>query len=318
MVAQNKITLTIAGDSTGVERALKRTEAAAAQAGESVAASSKTAGEGLEGLGRSARSTKEILRGMGDASRVVGGEEGAMAQQAIFAASAIKDLGRGTGELVKTLGMAKIATGGVVLAIAALGAGISAHIDHTNIMNEVNRTAADTVDTVVGSVQFLTQKIPGLSSVMDKARGVSRGWSDEAHGLGVKLDEVAAKARAAAEAVRQSFLFQAPDTNPGGDAFVTAADLQNIATQVYAGQSPGYADTEKTSTAAAKRVSTGIDKVAQAAKDKLARWQGIATKFSRIAKGIADSLGPKLVAGVASPLMLAKGTTLLDNLEDSS
>lgn len=328
MASNSKITLTIAGDASGVQRALKQTEVAGQQAGEAVSKSSKEAGEALEGMGRQARGTREILRGLGDASMLVGGQEGQMATQALFAASAFKDLARGSGELVKTLGFAKIAVGGVIAAIATGGAVVAAHIDHTSTMNEVQRTAADSAYYLADGLNFVTQGIPGLGGAMGWLKGKTDDWSKSAHGMASGADEASAaanrlmyqlintgnaaaysNAQVAAAQAKQSVYgpyktgYKFDTNNPGYQELTYEAFMQGSKGPA-AGGGGGGGTAAKASTAAA-----------DALKATLSKWQGIADSFSNIAKGIADSLGPKLVAGVASPLMLAKGTSVLDSLK---
>lgn len=172
MSTGSTVKLTFVGDSTSLEKANAR-----------VIASSESVSGRLKETSVQAKHMRETLRGAGDAATVFGGQMGATAIQAGYGLSAIKDLTRGVAGLARGMSAAKLVAGGFIGAILAAGVALSAHIDHTNAMNEVNRTAADTTDTVTGSLQFLTQKIPGVNSLMNKARGVTRGWSDDAHGL---------------------------------------------------------------------------------------------------------------------------------------
>lgn len=311
MAGQNKVTLTIAGDASGLEKA-------AAQSSRAMAGTAHSAGDlekQLEETGRAARGTKELLRGAGDAASLFGGELGNTAIQAGFAVGAVKDLSRGSAALAKSLGVVRIATGGLALGIAALGAGIAAHIDHTNVMNEVNRTAADTVDTVTGSVQFLTQGIPFLNSAMDKARGVTRGWSDDAHGLGENA-LFAADALKRLAAAHEASLFQAPDQNPGGDAIFTTADAQEIAIETYREATPGYKertlaesglfDTKKS---IGGGVRSAANDAAQAAKEAAQKLADAKKTVEQAVLGLAKAFTPQLSLDPASGGFSRLGTT---------
>lgn len=298
MAQNNTVKLTFVADTTSFDRGTR-----------DAAANAEDLTHSLKDVSAQAKSTKTIMKGAGDAAQLFGGDLGNTAVQAGYALASIKDLTKGTAGLAKSMGAAKLATFGVIAAIATAGVAVAAHIDHTSMMNEVYRTAADTADTVVGSVQFLTQKIPGLSSVMDSARHTTRGWSDDAHGL---TNELLSQTDAMKK-LHEASLFMAPDANPGGDAFADVGQVDVILAQQASNVIQGSSSVAKAVKSGGSSVNKAIDDAAQKAKAKIDNWQSVLDKFRGIGKGIADSLAPTLIAGDQG-LLLFKGPSLLDKL----
>jgi hypothetical protein len=315
---QNKITLTIAGDSTSVERALKRTEAAAAHAGTVTARSSKDVANGLHDVRNSANATAASVDGAMYAVRALGGEISPVVQGAYSLSLGFSQMAHGLGTLVPKLKESASSLGvlrlGIVGAAAALGTwaistegALSKGSTYTTALKDMNYAVAHNINLVGKHIPLLGH----LTGAYEKNANAASLAAHATYDLDAALDKLNNQKRIAGT-------FGIADQNPGGDAAFdqSTLDMMELDPAVLAKQYAGASASVGSGSAhVAKAVSSGIDKIAQAAKDKLARWQGIADQFSQVAKGIADSLGPKLVAGVASPLMLAKGTTLLDNLK---
>ncbi len=142
MAQSNTVTLTFAANTQPLRQGFQQVQEGAAKAEadlNGVSARSHELGTALQEAGRQGRASREILRGVGDAAMFMGGGEGQAISQTVFLAGAMKDLTRGSGELIKSLGLVKLATGGIIAAIATAGVAVSAHIDHTGMLNEVER-----------------------------------------------------------------------------------------------------------------------------------------------------------------------------------
>jgi hypothetical protein len=324
---QNKITLTIAGDSTSVERALKRTEAAAAHAGTAVSKSSRDLANGLHETRQSAAGAASAVDGAMYSMRAFGLEIPGVTQNVYAAALGASQLAHGAGELIpklttmaaemSTLKFAAFATagvlGGVVIA-AELGTAAG------NKLNDMLGRTPSLAESSANAIRKATGEVAAYAAALGYANANALQMTKalttlQYHNQNGTLNDSTGYMQGPVPLDATGRLLNS--TN-GGDTYAKAqSDAKKMEAAIAAARSAamrassaGAAAASKASSAAAQAMEAAI----QAAKDKLARWQGIADRFSGIAKGIADSLGPKLVAGVSSPLMLAKGTSLLDNL----
>lgn len=322
MASNSKITLTIAGDATGVQRALKQTDEAAAQASTAVSKSSKHISESLEDVGRTAKGSKEIVRGLGDATAVMGGEMGLAAQNIGLTLMATRSLAKGTGSLIGSLGLLRVGLIGAALAGTAY---VVSQEDGNGATGKL-KTAVDDVNYALATnINFVTQGIPLIGSLTGKWKNHADVTSAAAHNADTLTSAesrlmyqfintgnaagYANKQIAAARAAQSAYGpyktgYQFDTNNPGYQDLTYEAFMKGSAKIPKIGGGGGGSTAAKASTAAADALAATLSK-----------WQGIADQFSNVAKGIADSLGPKLVAGIASPLMLAKGTSVLDNLK---
>ena len=322
MAAGNKVTLTFAGDASLLDRTYNQVQAG----GRALEESSKDVAGGLTEVSRTAKGTKEVIRGLGDATVLLGGQLGSTANQALAMTQATFALSKGSAELAKSLGLVKLATGGVILAIATAGAALAAHIDHTSILNEANRTAADSAYYLSDGLNFLGQKIPGVGGALGWLKGKTDAWSQSAHGMTNAADEAAAALQNMIKFENQSRVngtFGIADQNPGGDAFVDQNALDNmeldpkkLAAQYNAASIRSSAGSSaKAATAAASATKAALDAARQAAEKSLSDWQSTLDKYRNIAKGVADAFAPKLEAADKG-LVLFPGKSALDKLKE--
>lgn len=300
----NTVTLTFAGDSSRLDRTFNDVQRGANQTNVAL----EKSGQGFKEVGVQARATKEILRGTGDVAMVMGSEFGGATTSAILLAGGIADLGRGLAhtkpallEYVKGLGLLRIAGVTAGAAIGLLGLKMEGGLTS---MNTYKKAGADINLALATNVHFVTQGIPLIGNLTEKWRSSADSMSQSAHNLANSWDlDTAALARLTK--AHEASLFQAPDTNPGGDATFTALDAQNIATQSFADQSGATWDAYSASISkGGGGAASASNKAAEAMKATLSKWQSIADNYSSIAKSIGDSLGPKLEAALGNTLIL--------------
>lgn len=314
--SNSRITLTIAGDATGVEKALLATDAAALRTGGVVAKSSHDMADSLGEVSKTAKGSREVLRGLGDTAQLMGGEMGNSALQVGIALGAVRSLTKGAKELVPeikvmigemstlkfTAGLLAGTLGGVVLAWqlgTAAGNKLNDMLGRSPTLFEQYR------DQVLSNTRALEGYAQALGLATDSAINLAKAQTT--------LDFHAESSPGAGDFMQGPVPLDATghllNSTNGGDTYAAAAKA--AAAKIDSGSRA----VARSLSSGGSSVASALDAAAQKAKDKLARWQGIADQFSNVAKGIQDSLGPKLVAGIASPLMLAKGTSVLDNLK---
>ncbi len=296
MAQSNAVTLTFLANTKPLTEGLRTVQSSAAQAEadlNGVSARSHQLGTALEEAGRQGRATREVMRGVGDAAMFMGGGEGQAIAQTVFLAGAVKDLSRGSGELIKSMGLLKLATGGVIAAIATAGVAVSAHIDHTSMLNEIHRTAADSAYYLADGIAHVANVIPGVNTNLGGLVGWLDKASQSAHGLGDEAFYSAQELQKLA-AAKEASLFQAPDQNPGGDAFVTAADMQNIILNSYTRTSVDD-PVARTSTAVrtgASKIKTAADEAAKTLKEAKASIASAVRSLAEAFKPTLDMSGP--------------------------
>lgn len=318
MTAQNKVTLTFAGDATSLDRAFKQVQSSATHADESVSKSSQHIGEELEKTGRQARGVTEAFRGIGDASLLMGGELGVGAQNLLIASQAAHGLTKGTGTLISTLGLLRF--GIIASGVALAGLGLEMESKSAGSANIFEKSIKDVNYALATNVHFVTQGIPIIG-------GLSKAWLNNADSASQAAHETdaytnslaAAQAQMAMNGLGQGSFSDTDGLGTGmsildpanGDNAAWMAGLERDAAVIKT----GTAHVAHAVSSGGGSVAKAMDTAAQAMKDKLAKWQGIADDFSNIAKGIADSLGPKLVQGDQSSLRLFPGASMLDKLK---
>jgi len=326
MANPNVVKLTFAGDSASLDRAFQQVQKGAADTSakvEDAGTSAKQMGDKFETAHFQLRGTQELLRGVGDASVLMGGSLGNAGIQAVFMAGAAKDLAGGLGRLIPLMTAERIAAGGIAAAALVAGTAIAAHVDHVSMLTEVQRTAADTAYYLTDGLHFVAQGVPVLGGLLGKLKDKTDQMSQSAHGLTQSSYDLAAGLAAATAAMAANGLGGGISNDPDGMAF-SAGMLDGTNAQSAQFMQTLQDNADKVSAAAAKSahatssigssVSTAINAAAAKAKQKLADWQGIADKFSQISQSIADSLGPKLSAGT-SDYVVIKGQSLLDKLK---
>lgn len=322
MATSNTVTLTFAANTKPLQEGFKQVQTGAAETEAHLARAGQSAqglGAQMESAGRSARNTREVFRGVGDVSVLMGGSVGQATQSLVLASGAFKDLSRGAGGLIEKYGLLRLGALGLVAALGAVA--VSATSNQTgfaNLGNDAARPLAAQFTHIDDIVQKMPNHLGFLGAVTDSVTNKFRGWagqSETTRGALASLEDQAKATAAALAAAFQASLLRAPDTNPGGDAFFSSADAQDIATQVYRSQTPGYADVpKKSSSGGGSTLSAAMKADQQKAQATLSAWQSTLDKFRGISQGIQDALSPKLEAGDKG-LMLFPGLSLLDKLK---
>jgi hypothetical protein len=233
-------------------------------------------------------------------------------QKAILTTVALSDMAQGlqrvvpaAKEFAETLTVGKLALGGIVAAIATAGVAISAHIDHTGMLNEVNRTAADTSYYLADGLNFVGQKIPGVGNALGWLKGKTDDWSKSAHGMVTASDEAAA-----AQSRLMAQLINTGNAAAYSNAQVAAARAGQSAYGPYKTgykfdeNNPGYQDLVYTANMAPPKVSapksvggsvrSAANDAAQAAKEAAAKLKSAQKTVADAVRGLVESFAPKL------------------------
>lgn len=301
----NTVVLTFAGDSTRLDRTFKDVQTGA----ENTNVALEKSANGFKELGVQARASREILRGAGDVAMVMGTEMGGAVTNVIMLTGGVADLGRGLGhvipmakELAATMGVLKFASLGVAGAAGVLSASYLAQQSaQDGVWQTAKNAAAGLVDLSTAAETHLPIVGGFFTDLQNKADALAGGVSSDVGSIVNDFQRATDAAQRLMSAKANAFATGPDVVTEGGSAadFNTADNLA----QYY----PTPAATARAASASARSVAAGIDKVAQAAKERLSKWQGIADNYSSIAKSIADSLGPKLDAALGNTLLLSGG-----------
>jgi hypothetical protein len=337
MANPNVVKLTFAGDSGSLDRTFKNVQSEAANTSvkvEEAGLSAKDMGEKFESAHYQLRGAQEAMRGVGDASVLMGGDLGGASLKAIAMVSVLKDLAGGLGRLTPALDDAAAAEGGLAggaekgtsklstfgKALAAVGiVGIGVKLGW-----DLGTSAGNKLNDMLGRTPSAAEK------AADAIRANTADVIGYASALGYANAEQSALLQTKALTISQFHAQTAPGANDwmqgpvpldptgrllnstnGGDSYAVDQAAKKAAA---AAKSIADAASRAASTGAARAASDAISAAANAAKQKLSDWQGIADKFSQIGQSIADSLAPKLQAG-DHPYAVIAGTSLLDKLK---
>lgn len=316
MASNSRITLTIAGDASGVEKALLATDAAALRTAGVVSKSSHDMADSLGEVSKTAKGSREVLRGLGDTAQLMGGEMGNSALQVGVALGAVRSLTKGAKELVPEI---KVMIGEMSTLKYTAGL-LAGTLGGVFLAWQLGTAAGNKLNDMLG------RSPTAFEQYRDQVAANTAAVEGYAQALGLATDNVVnlAKAQTTADFHAQSSpgagdWMQGPvpldatghllNSTNGGDTFAAAAKA--AAAKIDSGSRA----VAHSISSGGSSVASAIDAAAQAAKDKLAKWQGIADDFSNIAKGISDDLGPKLVQGDQSSLRLFPGASMLDKLK---
>lgn len=331
-MASNAVTLTFIANTASMDRGFKDVVVGADNAEKSfggAGSAAKVMGEKFELAGRGGRGLSETFRGLSDATLLAGGSLGTFGMDAILVAGSVQGLGKGLGRLTELVKGTTAAT--ALLRVTGIGAGVGLGLLGLHMEGSLasastyKKGLADLNLALATNIHFVTQGIPGISTLTGWWRRSADASSIAAHNADANA---AALSRMTAQAINAGYAYQ----------FLTNAEVSaERAKQSQFGpyktgyqfdtQNSGYQDLAYQANMAAPKSSGGgggggVSAAAKAAtaaadalKQKLSTFQQIADQYSQIGKSIADSLGPKLVAGVAGYVVQGGGTTLLGNLK---
>lgn len=321
MASQNKVTLTFAGDATALSKTFRDVQAGASQtelAMKGAATGSAVLAESSKMTSVQAMSAAKGVRELAASTLLLSRDLPPAAQQAALLTMSLGDLSGAATRIIpalknfaSTLTLGKVALGGTIAAIAAAGAALSAHIDHTSAVNEVERTFADTAYYAADAVSTVTAKIPFLGHATDALKDKLDGVSRAAHGMADALESAAdIQAKLAANGLGVGAAVDGWDTAailaPGTTAWNR---LQASADAISAAQA------KKASRSSGGGGGSAISAAQQAANDALSKWQSTIDKAVQVGRSIAEALAPKLVAGSKSGLILNPGTSMIEQLK---
>lgn len=312
--ANPTVKVVFAADSAQLEAANKR-----------VIASADSVSHHLKDTATQAKYMKTSLTGAATAAQLFGGEMGQTAVNAGYALVAVKDLTKGVGGLVKGMSGAKLATGGFIAAIAAAGVAVSAHIDHTSALNEVERTGADVAYYGAAALSTLTAKVPVLGGWFDKLRDKTDYLSQSLHNMGQAAYDASLQAAQAAlvanglgvGAEEGSEWDPSVSLAPGTAAYqrlqASADSIKTLKAPKASGGGGGSAGSS---------IKSMANDVAQAAKEAAQKLKQARASVASAVGSIVQALAGHLEAGdpgqslmVGGKLLSAsKGTSLIDKL----
>lgn len=326
MATSNTVTLTFAANTRPLQQGFKDvsegalvTERNLARAGEST----QSLSDKLEETGRTAKGTKELMRGAGDAAFLFGGEMGGAAIQAGFLVGAIKDLSKGGAKLVPEVkawagSLTLLRAAGITAGAALLTFAAQQEASSQGSANWAHKMAADANYALASDVHFVTQGVPLLGKLAGAWQSSADGTSKAAHQMVNAADAARNALLALANAQRAAGTYGIADANPGGDAFVdqSALDMMELDPTVLRKQ---YLDSlPKASGGGGGGGSSTLSAAMKADQSKaqatLSAWQSTLDRFRDISKGIQESLAPKLEAGDKG-LLLFPGMSLLAKLK---
>lgn len=292
----NTVTLTFAANTKPladglhqVDSSLGGVQAHLAQA----STSSQQLGHELETAGRNAKSTAVLMRGMGSASVLMGGQVGVATQDMILAATATKELTHGMGGLIGRVGVLRLSLAG--LAIAGAAVAVSA-TDQNHGWSNLKEDGFKPAAIQLSILNNVVQKAPGhlgflgaaLDSATDKLR-IHSGWAGTAAG---DLARLAAQADATAKAL-YALRNQPHDVVTEGGSAANLLDNGGMALAELQGAS--YIEPAKIKKAGGAGLSAA-ERLARAAKEAAAKLAQARDAVASAMGGIVQALAGKLSA----------------------